>query len=78
MRIQEGARSFLKQEYTIMCVFIACFSIVIFVLVDYLGSPLNGIHIYASVAFIIGSLTSMLCGFIGMTIAVAANFRTTY
>ena len=61
-----------------MCIFIACFSIVIYFLVDLLGSPLKGFHLYASIAFIIGSLTSMLCGFIGMTIAVAANFRTTY
>lgn len=29
-------------------------------------------------AFILGSIGSMLCGFIGMRIAVVSNYRTTY
>lgn len=33
---------------------------------------------YATIAYIVGALTSMLCGYIGMKIATAANFRTTY
>ena len=33
---------------------------------------------YAVMAFIIGSLTSMVCGWIGMAIAVKSNFRTTF
>jgi len=36
------------------------------------------IRFYGTFAYIVGSLTSILCGYIGMRIAVAANFRTTY
>lgn len=61
-----------------MCYFILGFAVVTFLLVDFLGSPLPGLHAYATVAFILGSLTSMLCGLIGMKIAVSANYRTTY
>ena len=61
-----------------MGAFIFGFSFVTYFLVDYLGSPLDGFNFYATLAFIIGAITSMLCGFIGMRIAVAANYRTTY
>jgi H(+)-translocating pyrophosphatase len=33
---------------------------------------------YTTVAFIIGALTSMLCGYIGMIIATTTNVKTTY
>lgn len=61
-----------------MLIFIVVFGLIIFFLVDYLGSPIKGFHCYATISFVVGSLTSMLCGFIGMKIAVSANFRTTY
>lgn len=77
-RIQHGANSFLIEEYTIMSYFIGAFALVTFFLVDFMGSSLSGIHFYATAAFILGSVTSMLCGLIGMKIAVAANYRTTY
>jgi len=61
-----------------MLIFIVLFGAVVFIVVDWLGSDIGGIRFYATFAFILGSLTSMLCGFIGMRIAVAANFRTTF
>ena len=33
---------------------------------------------YTTIAFIIGALTSMLCGYIGMRIATQCNIKTTY
>lgn len=61
-----------------MTLFIFIFSLIVYFLVDYYGTNLGGFHCYCSVAFIIGAFTSMLCGYIGMKIAVASNFRTTY
>jgi inorganic pyrophosphatase len=77
-RIAKGANAFLFQEYTIMSVFIVIFSIVVLLVVDIFGQETTGFRFYATAAFMIGSLTSILCGWIGMSIAVKANFRTTF
>ena len=77
-RISKGASAFLREEYTIMSIFIVVFGIIVLVVVDILGHNSRSFRVYAAVAFVIGAITSMLCGFIGMKIAVAANYRTTY
>lgn len=59
-----------------MTIFIVLFSIVVFFLVDYMGT--GHLVFYSTVAFVVGSFTSILCGYIGMSIAVTANYRTTY
>ena len=61
-----------------MTIFIILFSVVILFLVDMLGHPEKGFKCYATLAFIIGSFTSMVCGYIGMKVAVMSNYRTTY
>jgi inorganic pyrophosphatase len=33
---------------------------------------------YTTISFICGALTSMLCGYLGMKIAVNSNWRTTF
>jgi len=70
--------SFLYQEYTIMAVFIALFSVVVLFVVDIFGQRTAGFRFYATFAFIVGAVTSILCGFIGMRIAVVSNYRTAY
>lgn len=78
-KIENGAAAFLSQEYTIMAIFVVCFCIVVYFLVDFIGAGTsNGFRVYATVAYLVGSLTSMICGYIGMKIAVKANFRTTF
>jgi inorganic pyrophosphatase len=79
-KIQKGAYAFLFQEYLIMILFVIIFSIIVIFVVDIYGvKDLEPkFRAYATVAFIIGSLTSMLCGWIGMSIAVKTNFRTTF
>jgi len=77
-KISRGANSFLFQEYYIMSIFIAIFSIVVLLIVDIFGQESVKFRCYATLAFIIGSVTSILCGFIGMRIAVVANYRTAY
>jgi inorganic pyrophosphatase len=77
-RIQRGADAFLYQEYLIMLIFIGLFGVIVFLAVDLFGSGSTKVRFYATVAYICGSLTSMLCGFIGMKIATLSNYRTTY
>lgn len=61
-----------------MLIFIVFFGTVVFFVVDLLGTEEKNIAFYATFAYVIGSLTSMACGLIGMKIAVKANFRTAY
>ena len=77
-RISEGASAFLKAEYTVMTIFIAIFAVIILIVVDVFGHGETKFRLYATIAFIIGAFTSMLCGFIGMKIAVASNYRTSF
>jgi len=66
--ISDGASTFLFQEYVYMIVYIFLFS---FVLYFYVGMG-------TVVAFIVGALTSILCGWIGMRAAVFTNVRTAH
>jgi len=66
--ISDGAMSFLFAEYTYMAVFIVLFSVL---LVSFTGVP-------TTVAFVVGAITSILCGWIGMKIAVFTNVRTAH
>lgn len=61
-----------------MSVFILLFGLVIFAIVDMWGQERFHFRCYATVSFIIGSYTSILCGYIGMKIAVNSNYKTTY
>lgn len=77
-KISRGANSFLYQEYSIMAVFIVFFSVIVLVVVDIFGQQQTGFRFYATAAYIIGAVTSILCGFIGMRIAVVSNYRTAF
>ena len=77
--IENGADAFLQAEYTVVLIFVIFFGLVVFFLVDWLGNESgSGVRFYATVAYVVGSLTSMICGYIGMKIAVKSNFRTTF
>ena len=71
--ISEGANIFLFTEYLYLLIFIACFALLIF----FVGEHKRWMA-YTTIAFLIGSLTSILCGWIGMKIATESNYRTTY
>lgn len=73
--ITEGAKSFLTAEYTICLQFVVAFSAVILVLISWGQGLAAGILTTGS--FVIGAITSMVCGWIGMTVAVYSNARTT-
>ena len=71
-KISEGANSFLFKEYAYMLVFIIGFSIIIGLLAE---TEIG--EVWTVLAFILGSFISIISGFLGMRIAVAANVRTT-
>ena len=70
--ISDGAIAFLREEYKILLVFIAVFAVIIAFAVD------GGFPILTTVAFILGAITSIVSGYIGMKVAVYSNSRTAY
>ena len=70
--IQEGARAFLNREYRMIAIYMACVSIILF-LVGYIT---HKIHWASSLTFLFGAFLSLLAGNIGMRIDTAANART--
>merc|ERR1719183_136518 len=66
--ITDGAMSFLFAEYKYMGVYIVCFCGILY--------PLTGWE--TTVSFVVGGVTSIICGWIGMKIAVYTNVRTAH
>lgn len=67
-QIHSGAMAFLKREYSVLGIFI----LVITLLISF------AISVYAAIAFVLGAVSSMLAGFIGMKAATRANVRTSH
>ena len=65
--IQNGAKAFLKQEYTGVSVFVVAMIVLLAIVI----APL------ASVSYLIGAVLSAGAGYVGMTVATMANARTT-
>eukprot|EP00929_Paragymnodinium_shiwhaense_P063222 TRINITY_DN315_c0_g2_i1.p1 TRINITY_DN315_c0_g2~~TRINITY_DN315_c0_g2_i1.p1 ORF type:complete len:728 (-),score=203.49 TRINITY_DN315_c0_g2_i1:182-2365(-) len=70
--IQDGARQFLFAEYAYMAVYIVLFSIVLMLFMP------NTVGTATTIAFVVGAVTSILAGWIGMSIAVFTNVRTAH
>jgi len=75
--IYEGAESFLKAEYQVCAAFITVFSVVILVLVAWGTGWDMARGGFTALSFLLGSLTSMGSGYLGMKVAVYSNVRTT-
>ncbi len=67
--IQQGARAFLRREYTWVAGFVVIMTVLIAAFLDY-GRP------WGAIAYISGAVLSALAGFVGMTVATMANART--
>jgi K(+)-stimulated pyrophosphate-energized sodium pump len=66
--IKEGAMAFLKREYRILVIFVVLIAIAL-AFIPNLGG-------WVAFAFVFGSISSGLAGFVGMNIAIRANNRT--
>ena len=78
--IREGAMAFLSLEYRLLAVFVLVMFAVLAILIDYdvtdkVGSDRDIPS--TAIAYLAGAVGSALAGFIGMSIAVRANTRTT-
>jgi K(+)-stimulated pyrophosphate-energized sodium pump len=67
--IHEGSLAFMRREYLAIAGFVAIMATLIMVFLDW-GRP------WGAVAYVFGAVLSGLAGFIGMSIATAANART--
>jgi len=75
--IYEGAESFLRAEYTVCAFFVACFSVIIFFLISWGTGWDLARGFFTALSFVLGALTSMASGYLGMKVAVFSNVRTT-
>ena len=64
--IREGAFAYLKKQYSILAVFIILLAIILFLFIS--GAT--------AVAYVVGAISSILAGFLGMLSATSANVRT--
>ena len=64
--IQEGAMAFLRREYRTLSIFIAALFIILIWQID----------LPTGISFLGGAISSILAGFIGMSVATKANVRT--
>jgi len=64
--IREGAMAYLSRQYRTLAAFVITVAIILMLALDY----------RISVAYVAGSVCSVLAGFIGMRVAVLANVRT--
>ncbi len=71
--IAEGARTFLRQEYRVLLIFV----LVVAALLAFANMSRPESSWMIAVSFIVGAFCSALAGFVGMTVATKANVRTT-
>ena len=80
--IQKGAMAFLSREYRLLSIFVVVMAVILGVFVDFdvlgrIGRETNDGVPGTAIAYLVGAFGSGLAGFIGMSIAVRANTRTT-
>ncbi len=78
--IQEGAMAFLTREYRFLALFVIAVFVILALFIDYdvtgrIGSSRSIPS--TAISYLVGAIGSALTGFIGMSIAVRANTRTT-
>ncbi len=74
--IRQGARAFIKREYTVLFMFVAIISVLLLIFLPtpiWAGNPLRNVAI--TLSYIFGSSFSALAGFLGLTIATKANAK---
>ena len=69
--------AFLSKEYRVLSIFVIIVAIIITVLLDF-GKDITNYQLpKIAISYIAGAIGSAIAGFVGMSIAVRANYRTT-
>jgi K(+)-stimulated pyrophosphate-energized sodium pump len=74
--IKEGARAFIKREYTTLAIFVSVISVLLLIFLPaplWTGAPLENIKL--ALAYIFGSVCSATAGYLGLTVATKANAK---
>ena len=72
--IQSGAMAFMKREYLVLLPFVIVVAAILWIVIDIL--QFDSLVPKTAIAYVAGSFTSALAGFLGMSIAIRANTRT--
>jgi K(+)-stimulated pyrophosphate-energized sodium pump len=72
--IKEGARAFIKREYTTLAVFVVIMAVILAVALG----VYTGMGVEIGPVYVFGSICSALAGFLGMEVAIRANVRTAH
>ena len=78
--IQDGSMAFLSREYRMLALFVVLIFVILAVFIDYDVLDKTGTDRSVpstAISYLVGAIGSALAGFIGMSIAVRANTRTT-
>ena len=78
--IQDGAMAFLAREYRLLAIFVAVMAVILALFIDFdITDRVGNDRSLPStaIAYVAGAVGSALAGFIGMSIAIRANTRTT-
>jgi len=76
--IRDGANAFLFAEYKICAIFIVVFGTLILILTSFEAHSWNWTRgVFTTIAFVVGGCTSIVSGYLGMSVAVFSNARTT-
>jgi inorganic pyrophosphatase len=70
--IEKGAKAFLFAEYIYIGVFIVLLALIIFFFIETTWS------LWTTGSFVLGAVTSIIAGYIGMRVATYANYRCAY
>ena len=74
--IKDGAKAFIKREYTTLAFFVGGISVLLLIFLPapiWSGEPIKNISL--ALAYIFGSLCSALAGYLGLSIATQANAK---
>jgi K(+)-stimulated pyrophosphate-energized sodium pump len=73
-QIREGAMTYMRRQLLYVGVFVVIIFTLLFIFLKDPNIPNFGI--YTAIAYALGGVTSMICGFIGMSASTKANVRT--
>ena len=74
--IKDGAKAFIKREYTTLAVFVVVISVLMLIFLPqpiWTGTPLSNVAL--ALAYVFGSVCSAMAGYLGLNIATQANAK---